>query len=249
MGMASRLAKSRRRRRSEVAEDIEQLLSGLQPELRVTSVGPDGIEIKGRLNLYASGEAFDAFDVRIDVNAEMPELMPVVYETGGRIPRHVDRHIIDKDGQCCITIWQHWYALTEERSFRAYLTGPIYQFFLNQAWFEQTETWRNGEWDHGIPGLVNAYCSLLEILPDRDRLTAFLGVLATEHEIDRLPCPCGSGLTVSFCHSMDVERMKERVNPALARTMLMQLADPIDYTVGSATDTALPLLRKHGLWH
>ena len=102
------------------------------------------------------------FDIEVILSRRFPAKEPRVFEIGGRIPRDQDRHI-NQDGDCCITIWEHWLATTEKHSIAAFLNGPLHQFFLGQYLFEKTGKWPFGEYPHGEEGLQEAYADVLVV--------------------------------------------------------------------------------------
>src|SRR4051794_31021288 len=50
---------------------------------------------------HEKGEVEDGFDLEIEIPPRFPEDVPIVTETGGRIPREADHHV-NKDGKLCL---------------------------------------------------------------------------------------------------------------------------------------------------
>ena len=58
------------------------------------------------------GQVLDRYSVELQLPRNHPAGLPVVRETGGRIPRDIDRHIITADGTACVLLpderWRLW---------------------------------------------------------------------------------------------------------------------------------------------
>ena len=162
------------------------------------------------------------FDIRIILAENFPEQEPKVYEVGERIPRCLDRHM-NSGGECCLTVWEHWLACTLDQSFRAFLNGPVKEFFLGQYWFEKTGEWPFGQRTHFEKGLEEAYADALRIANNRESIISYLKVLSKDWPKGHWPCPCGSGRPLRACHRNDMMALRTRIRPALAIRMLQRL--------------------------
>lgn len=198
-----------------------------QPKLRAVP-RDESVRISGKYVLTESGAASNPngplaeFDLEIDVPNRYPRAEPKVFEVGGRISRHPERHI-NADGDCCITVWEHWLANTEDRSFAAFLKGPVHQFFLGQYWYEKTGKWPFGEHAHGEKGLEEAYADVLGIPNNANKLIYYLRLLSQSWPKGHWLCPCGSGKKLRYCHQSELLALHRRIPPGLARRMLRRL--------------------------
>jgi hypothetical protein len=82
-------------------EEIERAVATHQPEL-VVSTTDVLILLEGRFVVSGPSGPFDFYEVRVGVGPEYPSQEPIVFETGGRIPKDIDRHIFPKHGDCCL---------------------------------------------------------------------------------------------------------------------------------------------------
>lgn len=209
------------------AKEVEAAIAFDQPGLRAAWEAPD-IVVQGKFLLLDDGKAFNPagpiseFDVKIVVNHRYPDLEPKVFETGGRIPRCIDRHI-NSDGDCCVTVWEEWLVRTDDTSFSAFLNGPVREFFLAQYWFERTGRWPFGERPHGEEGLLEAYADVLGIPNKKKDIIYYLKQLARPRPRGHWPCPCGSGELLRRCHWEKLIELHERVPPRIAKRMLRRL--------------------------
>lgn len=162
------------------------------------------------------------FSIKMELPDNYPKMQPRVFETSNRIPRIADRHV-NPDGDCCITVWEHWLLCTENNSFQAYLNGPLYEFFLSQYTFEQTGRWPFGERPHGHDGLVEAYAEALGIEKDVSLLFYYLRLLAQKWPKGHWLCPCRSGKVIRRCHGAEMTALHDRIPTKLAERMLRQM--------------------------
>lgn len=216
-----------RTRKTLSLAEVESAIAFEQPRL-AASAGAEGIVIEGTFLVHerpgaaSPGGPIDTFDIGMLVQEDFPESEPVVFETGGRIPRIADRHVYPKHGNCCITVWEHWLATETDRSFAAFMTGPLRQYFLSQVVFEAKGHWPLGERAHDLQGLADAYLDALAI-DDLEKLVPYLRHLRRPSPKGHWYCPCGSGKRLRNCHPDELAALRARVPPALADRMLKRL--------------------------
>ena len=198
--------------------ELERAVQDKQPDLRLVMEGHTP-SFRGSFQLANDGVAFDRFLIRITFPNGLLEL-PRIEEIGGRIPRHVDRHVY-ADGAICtevpeLTLLRGGYSLV------SYLDGPVRNYFLGQLLVEQGQKWPFGEWGHGKPGLLQAYGAVLGI-EDEEQIRLFLGCLGRERVKGHWPCPCSSGKRIRDCHLTTIRRLQDVVSPPIARRALARL--------------------------
>lgn len=210
-------------------KEVKAAIAFDQPKLRAAPDGGD-IRITGRFLLTENGAVanpagpISEFDIEIVLSPRYPDREPKVFEVGGRIPRHSDRHVND-DGACCITVWEHWLASAADRSFASFLNGPLHQFFLGQYWFERIGKWPFGEYAHFEKGLQEAYAEALGVPNKKKDLLYHLRLLSQDWPKGHWLCPCGSGRRLRHCHRDDLMALHKKIPPRLARRMLSRLKD------------------------
>lgn len=210
-------------------DEVNAAIAFAQPKLRAVRNGA-GFVIAGTYLLIEGGVAaspagpISEFDIEINLPAAYPSREPKVFEVGGRIPRCADRHI-NPDGDCCVTVWEHWLVSTGDHSFARFLDGPVYEYFLGQYWYEKTGTWPFGERAHGARGLEEAYAEALGISQNNSALTYHLRLLSQDWPKGHWLCPCESGRILRRCHWDEIMALHRRVRPRIARRMLRRLGE------------------------
>jgi hypothetical protein len=203
---------------------VEAALVFDQPKLSAVLKGSK-ILVRGNFLLLENGAVahpagpITEFEIKMEVDTRYPNREPRVFEVAGRIPWSADRHV-NVSGSCCITVWENWLASAKDRSFSAYINGPLREYFFGQYWFEQKGEWPFGERAHGGKGLEEAYAEALGI-PNRKRdLHYHLRLLSKEWPKGHWRCPCGNGKRLRNCHRQKLWALHERIPPQIAKAML-----------------------------
>lgn len=210
------------------SHDVESEVSFYQPDLAVREdekhivLSGDFIVTDGSKNADSSGP-LTRYSVEIFVPRNFPNGEPTVFETGGRIPRVLDRHIYPKWGACCITIWETWLLLEPNKTVLQYLMGPVNSYFFSQFYFERKQVWPLGEWKHGEQGILDAYGEMLGCEPEENAVRRYLNTLTPKWPKGHLQCPCGSGEPLRRCHRSEIEVIHERIPPNVAAQMLRKI--------------------------
>lgn len=202
--------------------EIEDYLQLHQPELTPTADG-EGVHVAGELIVYAQGTEVDRFTIRMLIPSGFPVEEPIVWELDERIPRTQDRHMNGRAGECCLTVWEAWRAVTQEQNFQTFMEGPVSDFFLGQAMVERGDDWPFSELPHGRPGIIQAYAHALSLAESEALVVAYLDVLSHRHIKGHFACPCGSGKVIRKCHRSEVEDIASRIDPQLAKKMRSRL--------------------------
>lgn len=208
-------------------EEVKAVIGFDQPKLRATLEGGD-IQVRGSYLLFENDAVSNPagpitrFDIAMVLAPSFPNQEPKVFEIGGRIPRCPDRHI-NPDGDCCVTVWEHWLISADDHSFAGFLNGPIHEYFLSQYWYEKTGKWPFGERAHGIRGLEEAYADVLGIPNKKTDVICHLKLLSNDWPKGHWLCPCGSGKRLRYCHREEMMVLHERIPPSIARSMLQRL--------------------------
>jgi len=208
-------------------QEVRAAIAFDQPKLRATA-DDQGIVVRGTYLVLENGAIanpagpISEFDVEIFLSDRYPYRKPKVFEVGGRIARHPDRHI-NPEGDCCVTVWEHWLVNASDPSFAAFLNGPLNEFFLGQYWYERTGKWPFGERAHGAKGLEEAYAETLGIPNKTKLLIYYLRLLSLDWPKGHWLCPCGSGERLRYCHRGELMALHQRVPPRIAKRMLRRL--------------------------
>lgn len=172
--------------------------------------------------LSGEGEELARFQIRIDLLHGYPEELPVVWETGGRIPR-TEKHHVNGDGTCCVFMPDsRWEAFPVDSRFRVFLGGPMRDYFVGQSLVLRGEEWPFGEWAHGSKGVWEYYEELLST-ESRPAIRRHLLTLAYPNRRGRTECPCGSRRRLHKCCRDRVRDLRSKISPKTARNAISVL--------------------------
>jgi hypothetical protein len=204
-------------------EDLRRDLRSTYPTLHAFRNTAGHVEIAGAFVVRgASGEELDRYGISIVLLPEFPDKLPIVRETGGRIPWHENRHV-EHDGRACVMIEEdRWRCFPAGSSILDFIGVPVANFFLSQSYFEEHGKWPLGEWEHGFDGIFQYYRWLIGT---ESNLTVyrFLYVLAKRDAKPHYQCPCGSGKRIKRCCHTRVADLRRKISWQLARDRLQAL--------------------------
>lgn len=191
------------------------MLSSAMPEVRAflrdyplmalrPSTGTD-LVLKGRFSFYAQaldcGAITDSFALTIRVPQNFPRELPMIIETGGRIPRVADFHVNSTDGSLCLgSPLRQMSALSEHPTlvgFAETLLVP-YLFAISRK-LQSGGKLVFGELAHGAPGSLADYAEML-CLKDPTRALDALKLLGIRKRLaNKRLCPCGCKIRLGRC--------------------------------------------------
>ena len=142
----------------------------------------------------------DVYDIKVDIST-YPKFFPRVYETGGRIPNKVERHIYTDTGSCCFTTNAKAQILlkTQITSLSLFIKEIVVPYFQNNSYYELNNSYASDEYSHNYIGVIEGYRDIL--MTDNDLLIAkaiYDRVNGNKLTI-RDNCYCGSGSSLKKC--------------------------------------------------
>src|SRR5690348_6785307 len=180
------------------AKTVQGQLEPKYVDLTASTTGPR-LYIRGAFPVIHEGRVLDRYQIEIEWS-DSATAAPVLYETGGRIPRIRDRHI-SLDGKACPLVPEEWLIKPPEaRSVIHYLDGPAHDYFLWQSLVERGIAPLWGQRSHDVAGLIEAYGDMVG-LEDEKAIRKCLEYISKKKIKGHWPCFCGSGLHLRQCHA------------------------------------------------
>jgi hypothetical protein len=173
----------------------------------------DLIFVRGSFPLIAAGRVLDRFSIEIELPRNRQEDIPIIRETGGRIPRISDNHInvTNQAGDICLFVpEERWRIFPFGSSLLEFLNGPVRNYFLGFALKELGESWPFGERPHGKAGIFEYYGELLGT-SDEQVIRKYIQCLSKKALKRHWSCPCGSGKKIRNCHVAEIQELREKV--------------------------------------
>jgi hypothetical protein len=205
------------------ARSVQLEIASRFPDLTVTCNGSK-LHIRGAFPVLFEEAVLDRYQIEIDW-VESDTEVPVLSETGGRIPWIADRHM-SLGGKACLFVPEEWLLKRrDERTISHYLDGPVHNYFLWQSLFERGESPPWGERSHNVPGLIEAYGDMLDIRGEA-AIRRSLVYLSRERLKGHWMCPCGSQRRMRDCHLEKFRKLKSKIPSRLAKLALKRLRNP-----------------------
>lgn len=203
------------RQHPELLQDVEHALKHYK-WLRLV-VKEDVVYVKGTLLVVN-----ERYSIEISFPPDYPNTLPVVRETGGKIPRLVDRHVNENNGTACVCVPDEWFIDRTDSSFATFLKIPVNNYFLSQQHYEIHKKWPFDERKHGKEGILDFYKEHFAT-DDLDVIKKYLEYLSQNTIKGHWDCPCGSGKKLRKCHNLKIRKMKEKLPASAASKSLQSL--------------------------
>lgn len=201
-------------------DEAREEVDANHPLLRVEI--QDGVYVVGVLLVHVDNEAVGSFPIVMGFPPDYPQSMPWVFESGDRIPKTLDRHVFTGSGVACLIVPEEWQA-ADDRSFHAFMAGPVRDYFLGQLIYDEKGSFPHGERDHGTEGLIESYSEMIGIENEEIAVRRWLRCLTKRQLKGHFDCPCGSGIRLRDCCLSQVREVQSRIPPELAVRMLARL--------------------------
>lgn len=163
--------------------------------------------LTGQILLKEDDLLIDTYQVRILPTPNYPQRFPLVFETGGRLPRNIDWHVFS-DGHCCIKSFpEEIYICRQGISLEGFISGQVIPYFFNQKYRELNGFFLN-ERKHGDAGNLQFFQDLFKT---NDLKIIAIGLLKLwKKEIPNRVCECfcGSGKKYRSCHKQALQQLQ-----------------------------------------
>lgn len=142
----------------------------------------------------------DKYAIEIQSVPDYPLKFPLVFETGGRIPRNIDWHIFEPDGHCCLKNQPEEILICRRGiDLKSFIEKEVKPYFFNQAYRERYGYYLHDR-SHGLLGQLEFFFDLLKT-KDLLKLYRFMTFVRRRVEPTRSEnCFCGSGEKYRRCH-------------------------------------------------
>lgn len=207
-------------------QTLERILRSKYPTLH--AFVEDGVcVVRGSYSVMDGDQVIDRYDLQIVLPSDYPASLPLVWETGGRIPREADRHVFPDPGCLCLGVpLALWIQLKGDFSLPTILDIPVRNYLIGNSLVERGEPWPHGDHSHGVDGILEFYRDLLGT-SDPMKLAKFLLDVVKGKVRGHWACPCGSGNIIRNCHKEAIDGLRKIPDGIVAQTGCMIL-DEID---------------------
>ncbi len=188
---------------------ISELLTRFE-SLRLIPSKDGDVVLAGVIDFTASAHGCrtvtDSYEISVRVPAAYPSEVPVVHETGGRIPS--DFHKLTGNALCLGSPFRLWLLTKQNPSFPNFMERVVVPYLYAYSLHEAGEAMPFGELRHGTLGLVDDLGEMLGA-SDPEIATAYLQAIRRKKRVsNKRPCPCGSGMRLGCCHNRKVNALR-----------------------------------------
>lgn len=142
----------------------------------------------------------DSYSIRLEVPTMTSANAPQVFETGGRITRHIDNHVYTNGALCLGSPWMLRRTIGTPPDLVTFVNQCVVPFLYSASCRE-----RNGgdlpfsELAHGKAGLLDDYEQILGLRGTKAVSLALRAVSQRHRVANKSACPCGCGKRLGMC--------------------------------------------------
>ncbi len=156
-----------------------------------------GVLLGGVIDFAASADGCrpvtDSYEISIRVPGAYPSELPIVHETGGRIPR--DFHKLQGNALCLGSPFRLWLLSKKNLSLLNFIERMVVPYLYGFSLHEAGEALPFGELRHGTPGLVDDLGEMLGTSDSKSAAAYLQAVRRKKRIANKRLCPCGSGVS------------------------------------------------------
>ena len=198
----------------------------LTPGLQLTL---DTALVEGSLPVPKTGIGYE---VTIILSRQHPKHMPLLVCRDPAIPAELDRHINGNGTACLCSRAESAKFYPPGAGLIHFIDQLVVPFLVGQFFYTAHGRWPGPEREHGWPGILQAYESLLGTR-DVKVVTRFLQHrLLKKRPKGHGVCPCGSGRKLRDCHAEKMWALWNSVSQDNAAHDLADLQDPLGVLPG-----------------
>ncbi len=146
------------------------------------------------------GNVEDTYQIEIKAVTDYPFRFPMLFETGGRIPKNFDWHIFEENGNCCIASPPEEFIICSSGlSLISFIENQVINYFYSQIFRNQNGYFLK-ERSHGNKGWIEFFEETF-MTDNIFNIEFGLNQILEGKKIDRVSvCFCGSGIKYRKCH-------------------------------------------------
>lgn len=147
-----------------------------------------------------NGNNEDVYQIEIKATPNYPNSFPLVFETGGRIPKNIDWHIFETTGNCCIASPPEEIIICNSGlTLLSFIENQVKNYFYSQVFRNQNGYFLK-ERSHGSKGWIEFFEETF-MTNNIFNIEFGLNQIIEGKKIDRVSlCFCESGKKYRKCH-------------------------------------------------
>jgi len=192
------------------------------PGLAVVPTITSEVVLAGRMQCRAVGkggvEVDENYAVEVRIGRQFPNDIPVVFETGGRIPLSFHRN--PDESLCLGAPTALRLALSQSPTVGGFIDSVLVPYLYGHAYHARFGVMPYGELPHGRAGLAQHFRTYFR-MPAATNIPALLSLTGLRRRVaNKCPCPCGSRRRLGRCHHREVNRARAVLGREWFRTQV-----------------------------
>ncbi len=180
------------------------------PGIALRPYGESPVRLCGEFGFAAEIEGKppleDTYSLKICVVDQFPRAIPLVYETGGRIPR--DFHTNPSGDLCLGSRLRLLGLLRSTPTLIGFAERVLVPYLYAFTYSERFRELPFGDLAHGSQGILDDYRVLFDV-GNNGAALELLRLLGLKKRVaNKKPCPCGSGRRFGACHNHRLVRFR-----------------------------------------
>lgn len=170
----------------------------------------------GNIELRRDGECIDSYEIEIHYREGYPYIFPLLFETGGKIPKNIDWHIFESTGNCCLKAFPEEILICKKGiTLINFIEHQVIPYLFHQT-FRRENGFFLRERSHGQQGFIEFFKDVLKS-QNIINIIHSLNFVLKRNEPNRVAdCFCGSGKKYRNCHKDSYNVLSEFSNYDLA---------------------------------
>jgi hypothetical protein len=197
---------------------ISEVISRFE-NLRLMPSRNGDIVLRGVIDFTASANGCrtvtDSYEVSLRIPNAYPSELPVVHETGGRIPKNF--HKLEGNALCLGSPFRLWLFTKQNPSLLNFIEGVVIPYLYAYSLHEAGEAMPFGELKHGSAGLIDDLGEMIGASDSRTAAAYVQAIMRKKRIANKRPCPCGSGSRLGRCHNKRVNSLRVSFRSYISR--------------------------------
>lgn len=183
------------------------------PDLRIVPTLDDTLRLRGSLGFNVTGpdevNIEDEYDIELYIKPGFPNILPLVRETGQRIPR--THHKLQGGWLCLAAPTEIRLILRQSPTLLTLVESLVIPYLYSYSFLERHGRMPYGDLLHGDAGIRQYLASLFDAAPClQPERFLWLGSMK-KRDANKRACPCGSGRRLGRCHNRSVNTLRRRL--------------------------------------
>lgn len=165
--------------------------------------------LKGEIDVIdLNGKFWETYSIEIHCSDQFPLRFPRLYETSNKFPKIADWHVFEDSGTCCVKILpEELIKCLKGITLLEYLDQEVLPYFFNQTHRKVEGYYVNGEYSHGLKGIIEFYSRVLKT-DNLDQILRLILFISGNSRPDRTSqCFCGSNQKFRKCHRDSFDKL------------------------------------------